>query len=301
MTKIKNEVSAGGGDPYFEAIHYYQEHVCIVLAACERAEITFEDKGDFWKINFPIVLVLHFGPYVDIAVATFADKLNVEHLTSFSVHAHPTNTQSDAPLRSWATRLLPFHDYYADAEGHRHEFEYLEALEDKRLFRARTKVDGKPLYVKFSTRYCKEAHRAAFESGFAPKLYAAEKVYDWTMIVMEDKSADYTSLWDAKYNKGGKHWTALEHVRAKVRDGLRSLHKQGYVHGDVRDVNVLVRNATAPKTQPAALLVDWDWAGEKSSARYPYRMNLVDVKRPDDARPGEEIKEAHDMWMADRI
>lgn len=27
-------------------------------------------------------------------------------------------------------------------------------------------------------------------------------------------------------------------------------------------------------------------------------MNCVNVKRPEDARPGEEIKEEHDMWMA---
>ncbi|EPT02467.1 hypothetical protein FOMPIDRAFT_1047827 [Fomitopsis schrenkii] len=155
-------------------------------------------------------------------------------------------------------------------EGNRHELEYLEALEDTRVFRARTKVGRKPLFVKFSVRYCKEAHRAAFESGFAPRLYVVEQVYDWAMIVMEDKSADYTNLWDAQYIKGGKRPVlAMEDVRAKVRDGLRSLHEPGSVHGDVCDVNVLMRNATVAETEPAVLLVDWDWAGEKSSASIP--------------------------------
>ncbi|EPT02464.1 hypothetical protein FOMPIDRAFT_1118376, partial [Fomitopsis schrenkii] len=263
---------------------------------------------------FPAVLVLHFaGPYVDIAVAIFGDKLNVEHLTSFSVHAHPTNIV----VRETGARALEPSSLYEtlvlatakplscavvglDMEGNRHELEYLEALEDTRVFRARTKMDRKPLVVKFSVRYCKEAHLAAFESGFAPKLYAVE--HDWAMIVMEDKSADYTNLWDAEYMKGGKRRVlALEDVRAKVRDGLRSLHERGSVHGDVRDVNVRVRNATVAETEPAVVLVNWDRAGEKSFARYPWRMNCVHVKRPEDARPGEAIKEEHDMWMADRI
>lgn len=255
---------------------------------------------------------------MDIAVATFTNTINVEHLTSFSVHAHPTNTMARvtgsralAALRVAAHDLysrhrdetlvtnrgprasFPYRDYYIDDADNRHDFEYIEVLsKDKRIFHARTKLGGNPLCVKFSTRYCEDAHRAAFESGFAPRLYAVQDVYDWTMIVMEDKSADYTNLWDKKCTP-----LEPEDVWAKVRDRLRSLHELGYVHGDVRDVNVLVRNAAVAKTEPEVLLVDWDWAGKKLSATYPLRMN-PDIKRPDDARPGEEIKEEHDIWMA---
>ena len=66
---------------------------------------------------------------------------------------------------------------------------------------------------------------------------------------------------------------ALKDVWAKVRDRLRSLHKLYNVHGDVRDVNVLVRNAAVAKTEPDVLLVGWEWTGTQKllvlSATYP--------------------------------
>ena len=116
---------------------------------------------------------------MDIAVAAFTNTLNVEHLTSFSVHAHPTNTMARVTgsralaalrvaqhdLSSYSRHRngtlvsnrglggsFPYRDPYIDNARSRYEFEYIEALADKRVFCARTKLGGNPLCVKFSTR-----------------------------------------------------------------------------------------------------------------------------------------------------
>ena len=90
------------------------------------------------------------------------------------------------------------------------------------------------LYVKFSQRYSEGAHR---KLGLAPKLYAVNEVYgcQWFMVVMEDVSKDYTPLSDLT------QLSTIGHVRCELAPSLGSLHEEGFVHGDVRNVNVLVR------------------------------------------------------------
>lgn len=72
------------------------------------------------------------------------------------------------------------------------------------------------------------------------------------------------------------------------------------MHGDVRDVNVLVRGADG-SGEKDVLLVDWDWAGRGAEARYPPRMSREGIDRPEDAEPGERITPEHDLWMVDHL
>lgn len=169
--------------------------------------------------------------------------------------------------------------------------------------RARAHVAGSEtrLYVKFSTRYSADAHRAAHRTGFAPALYALNNVGGWLMAVMEDKSAAYTSLWDLKQNGETPvdDWdAAFEWVQRAVEEQLALLFEAGYVHGDVRDTNVLVRDADGERD---VLLVDWDWAGANLEARYPPNMSREGIARPEDASPGGLIAPEHDMWMVEHL
>lgn len=107
------------------------------------------------------------------------------------------------------------------------------------------------------------------------------------MVVMEHQSLNYTNLRDAALHKEDEATTpALEDVRAKEQDGLRSLHEHGYVYGNVR-------NATAEESESSVLFVGW-FRERSHSARYPWLMNLVNIKF---ARPGEE----HDIRMANMM
>lgn len=277
------------------------------------------------------------GPYLAIAAATYTVDPNVELLCCIPLHVHPTNvTQLAAGERALAalrvalhslksrystlhtTRrtpgLFPFRDYYYedDDKGGRHKFEftYVEAIDGKRIFRAKLEDgSGAPLCVKFCTRYSADAHRAAHRAGFAPALHAVNDVYGWTMVVMDDVSADYSNtMYDLHEAKESDKRTALlvaepavsiAAARAQVKEKLAELHNVDYVHGDVRSVNVLVRNKNTPRG-PDVLLVDFDWAGREGETTYPRGMNR-EISRPDGAAGGEKITRGHDVWMAEQL
>jgi hypothetical protein len=192
----------------------------------------------------------------------------------------------------------PFCDFFEDEHG-RHELTYYATTKGGRVFRARLS-DGRLVLVKFSVRYSEDAHRAACRHNFAPTLYAVNRVYDWYMIVMEDKSAVYSTLFDFK--RVNRHeLPVLMEVQRQVKTSLTALHKSGYVHGDVRDVNVLVRNAKESEDDPYTLLVDWEWAGPIGNTTYPANMSHERINRPPDALGGTKITTEHDLWMVNPI
>ncbi|RDX53028.1 hypothetical protein OH76DRAFT_1399616 [Lentinus brumalis] len=335
---IKLEIGSTKAEPYIEAIHYWLENVRTFFDSPSR------DNDAAAQLNFPAVLVLHFGAYLAVAAAVYGNEPNVEHLCCIPLHAHTTN---EAELRAGERALtalrvalhslreryptmpikrgpradFPFRDFYAELDGTPHPFEYISAIDDKRIFRV--SEGGTRLCVKFSKRYSTEAHEVAHAAGFAPKLIAMNMVYDWIMVVMEDKSDEYSNtMWDIKRAKIGEkreeeakkgkkkaaekekafHTPAfsLEEAQDEVKAKLAHLHDKGFVHGDLRDVNVIVRNEGVSGDDPGILIVDWDWAGRAGQVTYPRGIN-TQVARPADALAGEDIKAEHDVWMADRL
>ncbi|KAI9064172.1 hypothetical protein FKP32DRAFT_1591594 [Trametes sanguinea] len=325
IQEVNLEVSTGEADPFIEAIHYYRANVQSVLDSDDAEKV----RAELDKVNFPAILVLNFGPYLAIAGAVHGPEPNVEHICCIPLHMHSTNLaqikigqRAIAALRIAASELqrryptlhttrvpradFPFIDSYEDESGRRHTFTYLAAIEeDKRVFQVRREEDDTLLCVKFSSRYSADAHRAGYAVGLAPALLAINAVYDWIVIVMNDLSAGYSNLWDLKRRKEGevlaKPSAPLEEIQEKVLAGLALLHERGFVHGDVRDVNVLVRLQDAPlESGPDVLLIDWHWSGPSATATYPYAVSS-EVPRPEDATSGNLIKPEHDRWMARRL
>ncbi|KAK7677224.1 hypothetical protein QCA50_019818 [Cerrena zonata] len=308
LQEVKNELVGGTSDPFYKAICNFRAHVQNIY-----------QKDRYVLCNFPAILLLHFGPYIVVAVAVFTDKPIVEHLVCIPLHAHTTNPHERAagermvcalriavqglqeyyrgnPFRAKKLRTnppqsnFPFRNYYT-IDGERYEFIYTEAVEDKRIFRACLKGSRKDLYVKFTRGYSEEAHRAAQEAGHAPKLLAVEDVYGWLMVVMEDVSSEYRLFWDLE--------TREERVAARelAREAIVKIHDQGFVHGDVRDVNIMVK-----KDDPEdVMFIDWDWAGEIGQVTYPYNVNKHSVIRPDGVERCGEILPEHDLGMVDLL
>ena len=131
-----------------------------------------------------------------------------------------------------------------------------------------------------------EAHSICASMGFAPALKGFKRVAGrWYMVVM-DAITDEFSLVDRPSA------SLYEPIKEKVV----ALHQQGYVHGDLRDTNVMVRKDGAPEL----MLFDFDWAGEIGQVRYPINVNRgPNLKRPDGAYDGELITAEHDMEMLD--
>jgi hypothetical protein len=80
------------------------------------------------------------------------------------------------------------------------------------------------------------------------------------------------------------------------------LHNGGFVHGDIRDVNMMTRHEwrTEEKARNVFLL-DFDWAGRDGAAKYPPNLNLETVKRHEGVKDGVLITQEHDEFMVNCI
>jgi hypothetical protein len=75
---------------------------------------------------------------------------------------------------------------------------------------------------------------------------------------------------------------------------LVELHQGYFAHGDVRDVNIMVRK----DGKSGFMLVDFDWAGVIGKAHYRDNFSKVDFWLPDNMSEVMPIKSEHDntVW-----
>lgn len=71
-----------------------------------------------------------------------------------------------------------------------------------------------------------------------------------------------------------------------------------FVHGDARDVNVMVK--TSEHSPPYIRFCDFDWAGREGGAEvYPLLMSSA-VPWANNASPGNPLKQEHDEQLLRR-
>jgi len=135
------------------------------------------------------------------------------------------------------------------------------------------------LLVKFCRRYGKEAHLKCGELGIAPELVGFETLAGgWFAVVMERLPSSFRPL---------RELTLEMNLEQPVTDAVQRMHDAGFVHGDLRDTNILVN-------KDGVKIVDWDWAGRPGDVKYPISIN-PQVPRAAAARGDVTIVEAHDM------
>jgi serine/threonine protein kinase len=83
-----------------------------------------------------------------------------------------------------------------------------------------------------------------------------------------------------------------------VTELVTSFHDQNFVHGDIRDSNLLVRTEDG-KLQMK--LIDFDWGGREGEVHYPALINDRTVHRPLAVVGGQLIKREHDLQMVENI
>lgn len=141
------------------------------------------------------------------------------------------------------------------------------------------------MIVKFTHTYNKQAHQLLEKESLAPKLWFCEQVPevgDLHVVIMdyvEEHSEEITG-----------NIAAIE----ALRQAIRRLHEADYVHGDLRQPNVLV-------TPDSAMLIDFDWCDKEGKARYPADI-LLDAAHGwhEDVNYDAEIKKEHDAHMFKR-
>jgi hypothetical protein len=196
------------------------------------------------------------------------------------------NQKSPGNLHSLPDARYPFKSSFTALHTSTEcRFEYLSPISGKLVFLAKTENNEK-VCVKFARQYSMEAHSICSSMGFAPALKGFERVAGgWYMIVM-----------DAITDEFGHVDKPSASLYKPIQEKVVALHQQGYVHGDLRDTNLMVRKNGAPEM----MLFDFDWAGEIGKVRYPINVNRgPHLKRPDGAYDGELITAEHDMEMLD--
>jgi len=79
----------------------------------------------------------------------------------------------------------------------------------------------------------------------------------------------------------------------QIRKALETLHKAGFVFGDLRHPNIMFQG-------DKALFIDFDWSGPAGKVLYPRHLSGK-VKWPEGAGDFEPITKEHDHAMADKF
>ena len=125
--------------------------------------------------------------------------------------------------------------------------------------------------------------------GIALKLRGFKDIgARWKMVIMGALDEEYKP-----FDKDNLPADGREHIRAR----LVKLHQANLVHGDVRDVNIMVRK----DGKLGVMLIDFDWSGIIGQVCYPININKMDLWQPDDVSDGLLIKSDHDIAMFDHI
>jgi hypothetical protein len=167
-------------------------------------------------------------------------------------------------------------------------FQYLGKLHPSKLVFQAMHGDSH-ICVKFVRRYSKEAHIKCASLGAAPSLRGYEILPGgWIMVIMDFLDQESYEPMTTSHHS---YFPAIHSI-------VENFHQAGFVHGDLRSSNILVRSEEGPN--PIALL-DFDWSGKAGEACYPFKINRKSVRRPDAVRGGQLILADHDKAMLDLL
>ena len=264
------------------------------------------------------------GAHIGFAGATFTDRPNVQVLSPIlpfywhhtDMEERMTVARTLGALRNAICSLQHYYEhdfpmintlapvsrldpcfphpssYVSLSDSTTRRFKYVKHVPRKLVFFGQTD-DSEHICIKFVRFYSKEAHMICHSMGCAPALRGFQRIPGgWDMVVMDIISLDYC------YADTSTPYPCQQEIEGK----LVALHQAGYVHGDIRGANLMVRKDGFL----GFMLIDFDWAGEIGKAQYPINMNVNlkedgSVKRPVGAYDGELIKAEHDIEMLHKI
>lgn len=141
-------------------------------------------------------------------------------------------------------------------------FEIVDAFDTRSyrlLYLAKTRRSGveKHFIIKFAQRYAIELHDLCAKQGHAPSILAYERLPGGWLAVAMEYIEDSTSITSSGLlTQHRDRWTE------ELINLVKTFHAEDFVHGDLRDVNILCKN-------DVIMLVDFDWGGKVGEATYP--------------------------------
>jgi len=321
IIEVVNEIGPIGAEPYQKAMSKYM-HSTKTFAS-EQPGFRFPCMlitifGKFLRIVPLLLMTTTFtGAHISFSAAVWGTRPNMQVLsTALPLFWHHTDTKmrTMAACHFGALRkaLSSLRQCYQDMTSSimgpvsgldfpyscsytcintlsERQFVYIKQIdESRRIFFAKT-IDDETVCIKFAYQYSKDAHEFCASMGFAPALRGFEQLASgWYMVVMENIGDDWRTLYSLS-----APYTHFEDIRCK----LGCLHEAGYVHGDFRDTNILVKEDGSEGFK----LIDFEWSGKAGSIRYPNSVNRKDFWRPAGAEDGQLIRPEHDMEMLETL
>jgi hypothetical protein len=208
---------------------------------------------------------------------------------------HDAEDRATKKLKLAVQCWFPYPRSYASLTGdERISFKFEERMfQDRLIFTAIEVESQRRIVIKFTRRYERAAHELLAANELAPALYGCEELLEdlgWTMVAME-----YLPLkeWVPLARKTGAQ---LEKYSFKIKDALERLWREDWVHGDVRQHNILV---PLEDEKIDIRFIDFDYCGRIGEARYPPDWNHT--FRPPGAEGGALMKREHDEAMFDHL
>ena len=142
------------------------------------------------------------------------------------------------------------------------------------------KHEGQEVVVKFARlNYGEEVHKYLGEQQLAPRLISCSQLPGgWCAVIMEKI---YGSMLNSPVSA---------EVKTALKTAVEVMQVKNLVHGDLRPQNILV---VGNKVR----LLDFDWAGNEGTARYPKALNLRTGPWHSDVSPGGIVTKEHDLFQ----
>jgi hypothetical protein len=111
--------------------------------------------------------------------------------------------------------------------------------------------------LKFAQRYAIELHDLCAKEGHAPSILGYERLPGgWFAVAMEYIKDSILITHSDHLTRHRDRWTE------ELTRLVKTFHAKDFVHGDLRDANVLCKDDTV-------MLIDFDWGGKVGEATYP--------------------------------
>jgi len=161
---------------------------------------------------------------------------------------------------------FPYPNSFTDGSGIPTMFKYLDRYDSSKLIFIATTGHHK-VFIKFTPQYSEDAHRFCARVGLAPQLYSVTPLpAGWFMVVMEYLDPTVYRTLGPQDSSDGDLVTEVGRVVGVLHDG-------GFVHGDIRTINMMVHCKWGLSTVvQKLLLVDFDWAGPEGKVE-----SLIDL------------------------
>jgi hypothetical protein len=302
-------------NPYVQACAYYAKYF---------SELNRLSSQFLYATCCPCFLVYNIGHFFGIAGAVVGKQITITPLIQGTLLFRREKsswlnetTRIFAALRKASLELK---DYYKNAieqygnsgpslirqtsfpyinsytiDEDRIEFCYSKRIIDsngKLVFQVEELQTGIKRILKFVTSYGVEVHKYCCAKSIAPELISVNTVEntDYTAIIMEDLS-------DMQFEPLYEIWSNLDedqktNLSKEIWAAYFVLREGGFVHGDLRSGNIMVR-ADTKNGKWTVKFIDFDWAGNAGEVKYPFSLN-TDLPWHPDIKPCVNILPEHD-------